>query len=90
MCGKWGLTCFDDVAQLIQQEFVVSACVQPLFHVTVELINHALHVRVLVLLDTHTNTQHATSHTQKLSTDWVNMVPRLYDLPISLEKINTL
>lgn len=46
------LTCFDDVAQFVQQEFVVSARVQPLLHVAVELVNHALHISVLVLLDT--------------------------------------
>lgn len=45
-------TCFDDIAQLIEQEFVVSSSVQALLHVAVELIHHPLHICVLVLLDT--------------------------------------
>lgn len=45
-------TCFDDAAQLIEQKFVVSSCVQPLLHVAVEFIHHTLHICVLVLLDT--------------------------------------
>lgn len=50
---KFGaFTCFDDVGQLVEQEFVVSSSVQALLHVAVELVHHALHVCVLVLLDT--------------------------------------
>lgn len=45
-------TCFDDVAQLIEQEFVVSSSVQALHHVAVEFVHHTLHICVLVLLDT--------------------------------------
>lgn len=54
---KFGaFTCFDDVGQLVEQEFVVSSSVQALLHVAVELVHHALHVCVLVLLDTrHTD-----------------------------------
>ncbi len=44
-------TCFDDVAQLIEQEFVVSSSVQALLHVAVEFVHHTLHICVLVLLD---------------------------------------
>lgn len=45
-------TCFNNVAQLIEQEFVVSSSVQALLYVAVQFIHHALHIRVLVLLDT--------------------------------------
>lgn len=45
-------TCFDDVAQLIEQEFIVSSSVQALLYVAVEFVHHALHICVLVLLDT--------------------------------------
>lgn len=45
-------TFFDDVAQLIEQEFVVSSSVQALLHVAVEFVHHTLHICVLVLLDT--------------------------------------
>lgn len=44
-------TCFDDVTQLIEQEFVVSSSVQALLHVAVEFVHHTLHICVLVLLD---------------------------------------
>lgn len=53
-------TCFDDAAQLIEQEFVVSSSVQALLHVAVEFKHHALHICVLVLVDTR-HTQIATS-----------------------------
>lgn len=49
------ITCFDDVTQLIEQEFVVSSSVQALLYVAVEFIHHTLHICVLVLLD-KTNT----------------------------------
>lgn len=58
-------TCFDDVAQLIEQEFVVSSSVQALLHVAVEFVHHALHICVLVLLDTRT---HRNSHKHW---DWI-------------------
>lgn len=45
-------TCFDDVAQLIEQEFIVSSSVQALLYVAVEFVHHTLHICVLVLLDT--------------------------------------
>lgn len=45
-------TCLDDVAQLIEQELIVSSSVQALLYVAVELVHHALHICVLVLLDT--------------------------------------
>lgn len=53
---KSSFTFFDDVAQLIEQEFVVSSSVQALLHVAVEFVHHTLHIWVLVLLDTrHTD-----------------------------------
>lgn len=44
-----GLTCSDDAAQLVQQQLVVPARVQPLLDVAVQLIHYSLHVRILVL-----------------------------------------
>lgn len=56
-------TCFNDVAQLIEQEFVVSSSVQALLHVAVEFVHHTLHICVLVLLDTrHRNCNSTALH----------------------------
>lgn len=44
-----GLTCPDDAAQLVQQQLVVPARVQPLLDVAVQFVHDPLHVRILVL-----------------------------------------
>lgn len=43
------LTYLDDTAELVQEQLVVPARVQPLLDVAVQLVHDTLHVRILVL-----------------------------------------
>lgn len=79
ICWMWStFTCFDDVAQLIEQEFVVSSSVQTLLHVAVEFVHHALHICVLVLLDAR-HTEIATPQPCRKYWDWISKFSKCYD-----------